>query len=63
MRPARLRIQRHTQTMRSILRRERKVHRAELDVTGLALVSTPGGKVVIAANSGDSLKVFTIKRR
>jgi enediyne biosynthesis protein E4 len=36
---------------------------APLNVAGLALVNTPTGKVVIVANTGDSLQAFTIRRR
>jgi len=36
---------------------------APLNVTGLALVNTPGGKAVIVANSGDSLQTFAIRKR
>jgi len=34
---------------------------APLNVTGLALIKTPGGKAVVVANNGDSLRVFGIK--
>lgn len=36
---------------------------APLNVTGLALINTLGGKAVIVANSGDSLHTFTIRKR
>lgn len=35
---------------------------APLNVSGLALLNTPDGKAVIVANTGDSLRVFRIKR-
>ena len=36
---------------------------APRDVTGLALIRTPGGKAVLVANHGDSLQAFTIRNR
>lgn len=36
---------------------------APLDVSGLALINTIAGKAVLVANTGDSLQVFTIKKR
>ena len=36
---------------------------APRDVTGLALIKTPGGKAVLVANYGDSLQAFTITGR
>ena len=36
---------------------------APRDVTGLALIKTPAGNVVLVANSGDSLQAFTIQNR
>jgi hypothetical protein len=36
---------------------------APLNVSGLALINTPTGKGVIVANTGDSLQVFTIRKR
>jgi len=36
---------------------------APREVTGLALIRTPGGKAVLVANHGDSLQAFTITRR
>jgi len=36
---------------------------APLNVTGLALMKSPKGKAVIVANSGDSLQIFTIRKR
>ena len=36
---------------------------APRNVAGLALVTTPGGKVMLVANTGDSLQAFTIKQR
>jgi len=36
---------------------------APRNAAGLALVSTPKGKAVIVANSGDSLQVFSITKR
>ena len=33
------------------------------DVSGLALIKTPGGRAVIVANSGDSLHAFAITKR
>jgi hypothetical protein len=36
---------------------------APLNVSGLALVSTPTGKAVLVANTGDSLQVFAIRKR
>jgi len=36
---------------------------APADVTGLAIVKTVGGSVLIVANSGDSLQAFTMGRR
>lgn len=35
---------------------------APLNVAGLALVNTPTGKVVIVANTGDSLQAFSVRR-
>jgi hypothetical protein len=35
---------------------------APRDVTGLALIKTPGGKAVLVANHGDSLQAFRIRR-
>ena len=35
---------------------------APLNVAGLAFVRTPGGKVVLVANTGDSLQAFRIRR-
>jgi hypothetical protein len=32
-------------------------------VSGLALLDTPAGQVVLVANTGDSLQAFAIKRR
>jgi hypothetical protein len=31
-------------------------------VSGLAVVKTAGGKMLIVANSGDSLQIFRIRR-
>ena len=36
---------------------------APLDVAGLTLLDTPSGKMVVVANTGDSLQAFRIKRR
>ena len=36
---------------------------APLNVAGLALIGTPGGKVVVVANTGDSLQAFAIRPR
>jgi hypothetical protein len=36
---------------------------APADVTGLATVKTASGRVLIVANSGDSLQAFTIRQR
>jgi len=36
---------------------------APLNVSGLTLITTPSGKAVIVANSGDSLQAFSIRKR
>jgi hypothetical protein len=36
---------------------------APADVTGLAIVKTVSGRVLIVANSGDSLQTFTMRQR
>jgi len=36
---------------------------APLNVTGLTLINTPAGKVVLVTNTGDSLQAFTIRKR
>jgi hypothetical protein len=36
---------------------------APLNVAGMALVRTPAGKIVVVANTGDSLQVFRIRSR
>jgi len=36
---------------------------APLNVSGLAIVNTPAGKVVLVANTGDSLQAFAIRKR
>jgi hypothetical protein len=36
---------------------------APLNVTGLTLIDTPAGKVVLVANSGDSIQAFAIRER
>jgi hypothetical protein len=34
-----------------------------LNVAGLALINTPAGKILLVANTGDSLQTFSIRRR
>lgn len=36
---------------------------APLNVTGLTMINTPAGKVVLVTNTGDSLHAFTIRKR